>query len=50
MTEDVGTKCDEHKLPLRLRRLREQFRQGKYEVDALRLIEALARAGGIKPD
>jgi hypothetical protein len=49
MTIDIRNESDEHNLPLRLRRLREEFRQGKYEIDAIRLIEALTRAGGIKP-
>lgn len=47
--DDARKRSGKLKLSVRLARLREEFRQGKYEVDALRLIQALARADGIRP-
>jgi anti-sigma28 factor (negative regulator of flagellin synthesis) len=50
MAADLRKKPGKRKLTLRLDQLREELRQGTYEVDALRLIEALARSGGTKPN
>jgi len=50
MSSDVRKKPGKRQRTLRLDQLREELRQGTYEVDALRLIEALARNGGTKPN
>lgn len=50
MAADLRNKPGKRERTLRLYQLREELRQGTYEVNALRLIQALARNGGTKPN